>query len=327
MAAKKTRLAASFWTAILSVVLLIDAVGANAGPIRVETKTVPLNADDTSEITAGKLRYLGGFEMDSPEPEFGGFSALGVSADGKRMVAISDGGRRLAANLLYDDVGRLTGLSVPALDSLSDTTGRPLRSKQFSDAEAMSPGVKGEIIVAFERNHRLWRYLPGEIHPRPLKPPAELAAMPANGGIEALTMLNDGSLLAISEGPKGKSDAVAWISDREGWSVMTYASSGGFRATGAATLPNGDILILERRYTLRHGAAARIRRLNAETIQPGARLTAKLLAELRPPLNVDNFEGIEVRRDGSGRTVVYIISDDNFSPLQRNLLLMFELME
>ena len=110
MAAKKTRLAASFWTAILSVVLLIGAVGANAGPIRVETKTVPLNADDTSVITVGKLRYLGGLEMASPEPEFGGFSALGVSADGKRMVAISDGGRRLAANLLYDDVGRLTGI-------------------------------------------------------------------------------------------------------------------------------------------------------------------------------------------------------------------------
>ena len=108
---------------------------------------------------------------------------------------------------------------------------------------------------------------------------------------------------------------------------MTYAALGGFQATGSATLPNGDILVLERRYTLRHGAAVRIRRINAETIQPGARLTAKLLAELRPPLSVDNFEGIEVRRDGSGRTVVYIISDDNFSPLQRNLLMMFELME
>ena len=67
MAAKKTRLAVSFWTAILFVVLLIDAVGTNAGPIRVETKTVPLNADDTSVITVGKLRYLGGLEMRSPE--------------------------------------------------------------------------------------------------------------------------------------------------------------------------------------------------------------------------------------------------------------------
>jgi hypothetical protein len=41
--------------------------------------------------------------------------------------------------------------------------------------------------------------------------------------------------------------------------------------------------------------------------------------------NIDNMEGIAVRRGPKGETLLYLISDDNFSPLQRTLLLMFEL--
>jgi len=42
-------------------------------------------------------------------------------------------------------------------------------------------------------------------------------------------------------------------------------------------------------------------------------------------LAVDNFEGIAVRQDSNGDTLVYIVSDDNYSPLQRTLLLQFRL--
>jgi hypothetical protein len=36
------------------------------------------------------------------------------------------------------------------------------------------------------------------------------------------------------------------------------------------------------------------------------------------------MEGIAVRRGVNGEIFLYIISDDNYSPLQRTLLLMFE---
>lgn len=42
-------------------------------------------------------------------------------------------------------------------------------------------------------------------------------------------------------------------------------------------------------------------------------------------LLVDNFEGVDVRRDAKGRTMIYLVSDDNFMILQRTLLVMFEL--
>jgi hypothetical protein len=43
------------------------------------------------------------------------------------------------------------------------------------------------------------------------------------------------------------------------------------------------------------------------------------------PLTIDNFEGLAVVRDPSGGVLVYLLSDDNYSPLQRTLLLRFRL--
>ena len=49
------------------------------------------------------------------------------------------------------------------------------------------------------------------------------------------------------------------------------------------------------------------------------------LARLAPPYTVDNFEGLAVFPDKRGGTIIYILSDDNFNPLQRTLLLQFRL--
>ncbi|MAH84120.1 MAG: hypothetical protein CBB68_07215 [Rhodospirillaceae bacterium TMED8] len=162
----------------------------------------------------------------------------------------SDNGQRLAAQLVYNQDGTLSGITNTHLDTLSNKRGRPLKHKTNQDAGSMSLGDDGEIIVAFERNHRIWRYLPEKTGPMPIKPPTELASMPSNEGIEALTLLNDGSLLAISEGDIGGNEAVAWVSDTSGWSVMTFNLSGGFEVLGAASLPSGDVPVLKRRFTV-----------------------------------------------------------------------------
>jgi hypothetical protein len=48
-----------------------------------------------------------------------------------------------------------------------------------------------------------------------------------------------------------------------------------------------------------------------------------VIGELAPPLPSDNFEGLAVVPDAAGGAVLWVISDDNRSPLQRTLLLKF----
>lgn len=49
------------------------------------------------------------------------------------------------------------------------------------------------------------------------------------------------------------------------------------------------------------------------------------LAEMDSQMTVDNFEGIAVKEMPDGRTRLFIVSDDNFSPAQRTLLMVFDL--
>lgn len=302
-----------------------SAMAVSADSVDVNSTVITLSQESPEATTAGRLSFRGGLVLSSLDPRFGGFSGLGVSANGARMLSVSDRGVAFSANLTYDERGYLSGISDSDLGSLSDFDGTPLAGKRFTDAEAMSPGVGGEIIVAFERQHRIWRYDPGATIPQPIRPPDELESLPSNDGIEALTLLNDGRLLAIAEGSAREAASIAWTSKRKGWEVLTYIAGDGYRPTGAATLPSGDVLVLERYYTPRAGVRVRLKLISADAVRAGSEVRGEELATLAPPMNVDNFEGIEVRRSGAGETLIYLISDDNFSADQRTLLMMFAL--
>jgi hypothetical protein len=51
------------------------------------------------------------------------------------------------------------------------------------------------------------------------------------------------------------------------------------------------------------------------------------VAEFAPPLTLDNYEGIDALPSRGGEVHVYLVSDDNFNPAQRQrtLLLKFAL--
>lgn len=299
------------------------AMAVRAEPVAVTANAIPLDPSSDTHIV-GRLTFRGGVVLSSPDRRFGGYSALGISRDGRRMIALSDRGTRLAAHLIHDAGGDLAGIEGADIEAVVGLDGAPLTG-DWADAEAISPGAAGEIIVAFERQHRLWRYLPGQPIPQPMAPPTELRVAPSNGGIEALALLDDGRLLAITERFGTADNRVGWVSDVDGWSVLTYAVTGGFQPTGAATLPDGNVVVLERAYRGPGTQAARVVVIDKAGIQPGARLVGDEVAVIRLPFTVDNFEAIEARRGADGSVFIYLMSDDNFSILQRTLLMMFEL--
>ncbi len=69
----------------------------------------------------------------------------------------------------------------------------------------------------------------------------------------------------------------------------------------------------------------RIRRIPLASIKPGALVDGKPLIVADLGYQIDNMEGIAVHRNADGETILTLVSDDNFSVLQRNLLLQFAL--
>jgi hypothetical protein len=320
------------------------AVATLAGPaaraadryaVALTASPIALDPDHPDRTTAGRLTYRGGLVLQSDDARFGGWSDLRVSADGSHMLALSDHGFWLTASLGYDK-GRLAGAADARLGPLIDMSGARVLGPE-SDSEGMAVRPDGAIYISFERDHRIWLYPAAEppfsIPPRRIPTPARLATAPYNGGIEALAWLSGGSLLALVEELRDKGENVGWIGDASGtaWHELHYRNGGPhFAPTGLTELPPGapnagDVLVLERKFTMFSGRAARIVRLPRASIRPGADLTGEELARLATPLNVDNFEGISAIPGPDGTARLYIISDDNYTFLQRTLLFMFEM--
>jgi hypothetical protein len=98
-----------------------------------------------------------------------------------------------------------------------------------------------------------------------------------------------------------------------------------FDVSDCTILPPGDLLLLERRYSPARGVAMRIRRIPLADIKADAIIDGRSLIEADLGYQIDNMEGISVHRAESGETIITLVSDDNFSVIQRNLLLQFAL--
>lgn len=320
---------------VLCLALVLAASQPAAGPadaadaVELSTVRLRLNVEQPRQERVGRLVWRGGVEIASPDSRVGGLSGLLVAADGSRMTAVSDRGHWLSARLHYDDEGWLSGLDQGQIGPLRGPDGQPLVAKDWQDAESLAVSADGAYLVGFERRHRILRYQSAEeplsAAPTAVPDPPGLGEAPENGGLEALTSLADGRILAITEELMDDDDLTAYLRRGQAWSRLTYRRQGRYRPTGATRLPNGDIVVLERRYRPPLNLKARLTEIRAAAIRPGARLEGRKIAELAEPLSVDNFEGIAARRGPDGETLIYLLSDDNFNPLQRTLLFMFAL--
>jgi hypothetical protein len=86
-------------------------------------------------------------------------------------------------------------------------------------------------------------------------------------------------------------------------------------------------LLLERKFSWTSGLSIRIRRIALGDIMPNALVDGAILFEADLGYEIDNMEGLSVHRSAGGEIVLTLISDDNFSMIQRTLLLQFTLAE
>ncbi len=107
--------------------------------------------------------------------------------------------------------------------------------------------------------------------------------------------------------------------------IFSVARHDGFDISDGVFLPNGDMLVLERSFTMATGIRLRLRKLDADTIGPGSVADGPVLLDADMSYQIDNMEGLDVWRRADGATMVSMVSDDNHSLLQRNLYLEFRL--
>lgn len=309
----------------LALALFGCAVAAGRGVV---ARPLGFDAEEIEEKLGGGIALLAAFHLASGDPRFGGLSGLALSADGERLFAVSDRGYGLSARLAHDGEGRLRGISQWSIVPLLTEAGAPV-SGRLADAEALARDRDGSLLVAFEQIHRLWRYPAGAepfaspAEALPLPPGAERA--PANAGLEAIARLPDGRLFLLTEGyDNGDGSVKGWIRHERGFSEFAYVPSPGYQPTDSAALSRGDVLVLERRYDGFGFWRARLKRIRAAELRAGAQVSAAEILRLEPPLPVENFEALAVYEHPAG-TLIYVVSDDNYHPLQRTLLLQFRM--
>lgn len=292
----------------------------------VELVPIELDPADPERTEFGGLTLLSAFELRSQDRRFGGLSGLAVGLD-DNLYAVSDRGYWNSARMVLDGHGRLVDLLDWQIRPMLSPDGVPLAGP-LRDAEALARAPDGSFLVAFETAHRIWRYgappLTFVSRPQPMPLPPELAKAPANGGIEAITVLPDGRLLTISEEFLNRDgSSKAWLLDNGASAELSYVPSRGFRVTDCAASKDGDVVVLERRYTPLGILSVRLKLVSGAAIRPGTKLAGSEILALEYPLEVDNFEGVAVHHDPAKGTMIFLISDDNYHPLQRTLLLQF----
>lgn len=304
----------------------------SARPVTILSSPIPDFRIADSARRFGALRYVGGLQLQSDDKAFGGISGIRLLPDGKHFLAVTDAGAWLAGEIDRDAAGLPSGLSGTVMGSLLSPDAGFIARKRDADCEGIEI-VGDRIYLSFERHHRilvlaLAAGLPvaGE---SALFMEMNGRRLAGNKGLEALAAFPEGSpfagsLLAISEESLDRQRNIrAFILDGQTVREFAFLKDGDYAVTDAVFLPGGDLLVLERAYSLRRGPAMRLRHVPAAAIAEGATVSGSVLMEADRNHWIDNMEGLDVSTDQDGGIRVTLVSDDNFSPLQRTLLLEF----
>lgn len=318
--------------ALLAAALLVSGtVGAGAQFVAIEIDASPIEQFTITDATTayGEIAFRGGLVLRSPYRHFGALSGLEVRADGS-LVAITDTGFWLTGQLT-EEGDWLRGVTDFRMAPMRDADGDIANTKSSTDAEGLRFDPRnGTYVVSFENNHRVSRFGSDleEARPVPVALPS-LAGLGGNRGIEAVAVapeggpLGDALVLFSESADDGNGGIRGWIVGGPQAGAFSVRRYGTFAITDAAFLPNGDLFILERNFSLSEGIGLRIRRLSVADMRPGAMVDGPVILFDDHLFQIDNMEGLALRERPDGSILITLVSDNNHNLLQRTLLLQF----
>lgn len=308
-------------------------------PVGVEVNARPIPSfepRDRARTRFGSLEYRSGLVLTSRYRGFGGLSGIRLDAKGERFLAVSDQGGWFTGTIRYAG-GKMVGLDDVEAAPLLGAEGRPITEKRmWWDSESIARDGNF-VYVGLERVNQILRYdfskggtrARGEVVPVP----PGIRKLPYNKGLEALVVVPKGqplagTLIAFSErGLDADGNLTAFLIGGPSPGQFSVRRTEKYDISDAVLLPSGELLILERKFSWFTGVNIRIRSIPLKSIAPGALVDGPALFAADLGHEVDNMEGIDAHVTPEGETVLTLISDDNFSMLQRTLLLQFTLVE
>ena len=292
-------------------------------PERITMRSTPvvLVAEDPTRTRVGALTLIAGWRLDSTSQQFGGWSGLHVEGD--QFTALGDAGSVLRFRL-----GRFGHARDARIDPLPPGCG-PTSDKRYRDSESIVRGPEGWWI-GFEEHHRICRLSPDRDQATGLRKLPGMRQWRRTGGAEAMLRLADGRFLIFAEeSPERQRDRPLLVSagdpvdPRSAVTILHYRPPAGYAPTDAAQLPDGRIIVIDRQFSTALFTTV-ISIIDLEALTTRATVEGRPVARFAPPVISDNFEGIAVTQDGS-RTIVWLLSDDNWMDWQATYLLKFAL--
>jgi len=264
------------------------------------------------------LRLVGMWELESPNTEFGGYSAL-LMLPGRRLVAYSDRG----GVLTFTPPGE--GQEKPEIGSIP--VSKEVAWNVDFESATRDP-VSGLRWIGIESANVIVR-LSAKGEPQAVRQPPEMEPWPKNSGAEAMVRLADGRFIVLGE-RESLSSLVAGQGllfpgdpvDGAEAIRFRFVPPQGFLPTDMALLPDGRALILLR--GLGFGLppfSAKLVVADPSRIRAGEEWPWTPFADLSPPLPRDNYEGLAIAPAPGGGADIWIISDDNQASFQRTLLI------
>lgn len=322
----------------ISFLLLVACTPLQAKNSQSDTYNYPISPDRTN-VKFMQIQLQGSLALKPtkvnslPVHELSG---LAWDEDEQLLYAISDEGLLYHLTINIDD-SKLNSAKIISTMQLKDINGLAIRGK-YSDSEGLAilnanNGKKGdsELVISFENKPRITRYsTKGEILAN-VKTPKKLQKRKyyrhKNKALESVTVHPQYGILTAAEYPLKKHRIKAqtiYSSSGKEWHFPA-AKAKNSSITSLEVFPNGDILILERAYVnLLVPIVINLSRLKLNQCDEKNNCKKETLARFSGADGwlLDNFEGLAHYRGNK----YFLVSDNNKNPLQKTLLILFEVL-
>ena len=327
--------------------------------VQIAATPLPLQPLKPSRTKVGELTFVAGFHLTSSDKRFGGLSGLEVLPDGN-LLAVSDRDEFVWIDVAKDGVTPTSA----RIARMFDWENRQLDNETDGDAEGIAFNA-GLALVSFDGNQQVLAYDIGKCGAAARGTPIVfgpfgLPLAEAYGesrikvsdtaGSEALAVTSDWYMFTGIETKIGQLSPMSArpIEQDPDFSLRVGVGAQDFVGLDVTPASRGGGAVraftLHRSFSPRSGYAVTIAETDFNRYADDKALTRRIdgdidqrarfrfietgwrkLAELDMLMTIDNFEGIAAKELADGRIRLFVISDDNFSPTQRTLLMAFDL--